>query len=93
MPGYFSPATDRIRVYEATGGLAKMLAVFEGGSHNIFSDRPTRGGAVLNPQVKAATQALSLAFLKSVFDGDSMGLRDWTVQFASLLARSNIDRR
>ena len=48
---------------------------------------------VLNPQVKAATQALSLAFLKSVFDGDSKGLRDWTLQFASLLARSSIVNR
>ena len=93
VPGYFSPAIDRVAVYEATGGPSKMLAVFAGGSHNIFSDRPTSGGAALNPQVKAATQALSLAFLKSVFDGDNMGMRDWTVQFASLLSRSNIDRR
>ncbi len=93
VPGYFSPALDRVSVYEATGGPSKMLAVFAGGSHNIFSDRPTSGGAVLNPQVKVATQALSLAFLKSVFDGDSKGLRDWTVQFAGLLARSSIDSR
>jgi predicted dienelactone hydrolase len=93
VPGYFSPFNDRVSVFEATGGPAKMLAVFEGGSHNIFSDRSLTGGAALNPLVKAATQALSLAFLKSVFDGDSQGLRDWTVQFASLLARSNIDRR
>ncbi len=93
VPGYFSPAIDRVTVYEATGGPAKMLAVFTGGSHNIFSDRPTSGGVVLNPQVKAATQALSLAFLKSVFDGDSKGLRDWTLQFASLLARSSIVNR
>ena len=55
-----------------------------------------RGGRLIDlrdPRIKAATQALSLAFLKSVFDGDSLGLRDWTVQFASLLARSKIDRR
>ena len=93
VPGYFSPAIDRVVVYEATGGPSKMLAVFTGGSHNIFSDRPTSGGAALNPQVKAATQALSLAFLKSVFDGDSKGLREWTLQFASLLARSSIVTR
>ena len=57
VPGYFSPATDRVMVYEATGGPSKMLAVFTGGSHNLFSDRPKSGGAALNPQVKAATQA------------------------------------
>lgn len=28
-----------------------------------------------------------------MFDGDSLGLRNWTLKFASLLARSNIDRR
>ena len=93
VPGYFSPAADRVSVCEATGGPAKLLAVFAGGSRHLFSDRPTSGGAVPNPQLEPATQALSLAFLKSVFDGDNKGLRGWTVQFASLLARSSIDSR
>ena len=48
----------------------KALAVFEGGSHSMFTDRAGTGGAQLNPQVKAATKALSLAFLRNVFDGD-----------------------
>ncbi len=89
VPGYYSPASDRLLVFNATGGPGKTLAVFEGGSHNIFSDRGYSGGG-LNAQVKAATQALSLAFLDSVFDGDSAGLRQWAQRFAGLLARTSI---
>jgi dienelactone hydrolase len=87
VPGYFSPAADRVAVFDATGGSAKTLAVFEGGSHSIFTDRAGTGGALLNPQVKAATQALSTAFLGSVFSGDSAALRLVGLRFAGLLAR------
>lgn len=87
VPGYYSAAEDRLAVYEATGGGRKTLAVFEGGSHSIFTDRAGTGGAVLNPQIKRATQALSLAFLRSVFDGDSAGLAQWPQQFGPLLSR------
>ena len=87
VPGYYSPATDRVAVYEATGGPAKTLAVFEGGSHSIFTDRQGTGGALLNPQVKAATQALSTAFLSGLFGGDSSALRQAGQRFAGLLAR------
>ncbi len=87
VPGYYSAAADRVAVFEAIGGSPKMLAVFAGGSHNIFSDRPTSGGAMLNPQVKLATQALSLAFLCSRFDGTDDALREWPREFDSLLAR------
>ena len=37
VPGYCSPASDRLAVFEATGGPAKTLAVFEGGSHTTSS--------------------------------------------------------
>ena len=87
VPGYYSPAADRVAVFEATGGPAKTLAVFEGGSHSIFTDRAGTGGALLNPQVKAATQALSTAFLGSVFGGDSSTLRQMGQRFSALLAR------
>ena len=93
VPGYFSPASDRLAVFEATGGRAKTLAVFEGGSHNIFSDRGYSGGAGLNAQVKAATQALSMAFLGSVFDGDALGLGLWAQRFGGLLAGTTIAPR
>ena len=90
VPGYFSPAADRVAVYEATGSAAKTLAVFEGGSHSVFTDRGGTGGVLLNPQIKAATQALSMAFLGSVFDGDAGALRQWAQRFAGLLARTSI---
>lgn len=87
IPGYFSGAEDRVAVFEATGGPGKLLAVFEGGSHSMFTDWPGTGGAVRNPQVKQATKELSLAFLRKVFDGDAQPLSDWPRRFAPLLAR------
>ena len=81
---------DRVAVFEATGGPAKALAVFAGGSHSIFTDRAGTGGALLNPQVKAATQALSTAFLRSVFDGDAGALPQAAQRFAGLLARFSL---
>ncbi|WP_395698846.1 alpha/beta hydrolase family protein [Aquabacterium sp.] len=87
VPGHYSPASDRVAVFDATGGPDKTLAVFAGGSHSIFTDRAGTGGATLNPQVKRATQALSLAFLRRVFDGDGSALAQWPAAFGPLLAR------
>jgi len=87
IPGYYSDAQDRVSVFEATGSRAKALAVFEGGSHSIFTDRRGTGGATLNPQVKEATRALSVAFLKRVFEGDEAAMRQWPAQFAGIVAR------
>jgi hypothetical protein len=53
----------------------------------MFTDRAGTGGALLNPQVKAATQALSTAFLASVFSDDNAALRQVGQRFAGLLAR------
>lgn len=87
IPGYYSGAEDRVSVFEATGSRAKALAVFEGGSHSIFTDRLGTGGGTLNPKVKEATRALSVAFLKRVFDGDEAALRQWPGAFAGIVAR------
>jgi len=92
IPGYYSGAEDRVAVYQATGSLAprpqpKWLAMFEGGSHSIFTDRGGTGGPLLNPQIKAATQALTLAFVRTVTAGDDAALRAWPQQHAALLAR------
>ena len=87
VPGYFSPASDRLAVFDATGGATKVLAVFAGGSHSMFTDRAGTGGIEVNPQVKAATQALSVAFLRQVFEGEPQALRQWPQRFAALLAR------
>ena len=67
IPGYWSGAEDRIAVFEAIGSRPKALAVFEGGSHSMFTDRPGTGGTELNPRVKMATKELSLAFLQNNF--------------------------
>ncbi len=87
IPGYYSGATDRVAVFDATGSPRKALAVFAGGSHSMFTDRSGTGGMALNPKVKDATRALSLAFLKDVFDGEDAALRQWPAQFAGIVAR------
>jgi dienelactone hydrolase len=87
IPGYYSGAEDRVKVFEVTGSARKWLAVYEGGSHSMFTDRSTPGGATLNPRVKQATQGLVLAFLQEVFEGDRQALADWPQQHTELLAR------
>ena len=88
VPGYYSPVDDRLAVYEAIGGPRKLLAVFAGGSHSIFTDRGAPGGPVLNAQVKAATSELTTAFLRStLLDDDEVALREWPRRHAELLAR------
>jgi len=92
IPGYFSAAEDRVKVFEATGGARKWLAVYEGGSHSMFTDRLGAGGATLNPRVKLATQGLVLAFMRGVFDGDDSALAAWPHQHVELLARFTAPR-
>ena len=88
IPGYYSGAEDRLAVFEATGSAAKVLAVFEGGSHSMFTDRAGTGGVELNPQVKRATQELSLAFLHHVFGlGDAQALPRWAERNRAIVAR------
>ncbi len=96
IPGYFSGAEDRLEVFDATGSSGdrplKWLAVFEGGSHSMFTDRSGSGGTLLNPQIKQATKDLSLAFLRQVFDGDAAALAEWPKRFAPLLARFSVGK-
>ncbi|MBK6862241.1 MAG: acetylhydrolase [Ideonella sp.] len=88
IPGYYSPADDRVAVFDATGGPRKALAVFDGGSHSMFTDRAGTGGAQLNAQVKAATPALALAFLRQVFGlGGDEAWRAWPKDHRAILAR------
>ncbi|PZP27667.1 MAG: acetylhydrolase [Roseateles depolymerans] len=86
IPGYRSPASDRVEVFEAMGGPA-WLAMFQGGSHSIFTDRVGTGGLALNPQVKAATRELVLAFLANVLDGQPGALQRWPAQWQAILAQ------
>ena len=74
-------------VFDAAGSKVKALVVFEGGSHNIFTDRPASGGFTLNPRVKSATQDLTLAFLRSVFDSSDEGMQQWPGKHGPLISR------
>jgi len=87
IPGYYSGPEDRLAVFDAVGSTRKWLAVFEGGSHSMFTDRAGSGGAALNPQVKLATRELAVAFVRGVLDGDESGLAAWPGQHARILAR------
>lgn len=87
IPGYYSPVSDRVAIFDAVGSPVKALAVFEGGSHSIFTNRAGTGGAELNPKVKAATRELALAFLRRVFDGTDEALARWPQTYRPLLAR------
>ena len=86
IPGYWSGFEDRLQVFEATGSARKWLAVYEGGSHSMFTDRVGTGGA-LNLPAKRATQELALAFLRKVFDSDGSALAQWPQRHAGILAR------
>ncbi|MFN9776178.1 MAG: alpha/beta hydrolase family protein [Burkholderiales bacterium] len=88
IPGYWSGAEDRVAVFDAVGGERKVLAVFAGGSHSMFTDRAAPGGFELNARVKSATRELTTAFLRGVLDGDDGGvLREWPLRHAAILAR------
>ena len=88
IPGYFSPAKDRVAVYEAVSSApGKLLAVFKDGSHSMFTDRLGTGGEALNPQVKKATRSLMLAFLQSQWGGDAKALANCPLQHVGLVAR------
>jgi len=87
IPGYYSPPSDRVAIFEAVGSPLKALAVFAGGSHSIFTNRAGTGGVELNPKVKAATKELALAFLRRVFDGRDEALARWPETYQPLLAR------
>jgi hypothetical protein len=77
-------------VFEAIGSQPKALAVFQGGSHSIFTDRALTGGAELNPRVKTATQELTLAFLRSVLEGRDDALTGWPTRHRDILARFDL---
>jgi len=87
VPGYHSPPSDRIAVFDAMGSEHKALAVFEQGSHGIFTDRIVAGGEALNQQVKQATQELALDFVQQVFGLQPVALASWHERYKSLLAR------
>ena len=87
IPGYFSDAIDRIKIFEDMGSKEKILAVFSGGSHSIFTDRIATGGLALNPKVKVATSQLTSAFSRRVLNDDAADLRNWPKSYSEILSR------
>lgn len=87
IPGYHSGAGDRLDIFNAIPHPDKMLAVFRGGSHSMFTDRALTGGPWLNGQVKQATAELAVAFLEQVFNGRSAELAQWQAMWQPILAR------
>ena len=78
VPGYYSDLADRIKVFDAVNSPDKVLTVFKGATHSIFTDRPGPAGVELNSVVKRATRELSGIFLKSVLaDAPGKTVADW----------------
>ena len=87
IPGYVSSYEDRVRLFEQIGSTEKTLAVYRDGSHSMFTDRLNTGGQALNPKVKTATLALTLAFFNDVLAGQTEPLSTWPNKHVDLLAR------
>ncbi|QKM63185.1 alpha/beta hydrolase family protein [Polynucleobacter antarcticus] len=85
IPGYYSGYEDRLAIFDAIGSKTKSLVVFEGGTHSIFTDRTNTGGAVLNQQIKEATQELSLGFLKQITRKQDSDILDWSERHKAIL--------
>jgi dienelactone hydrolase len=87
IPGYFSGYPDRLAIFEAIGSTHKSLAVFDGGSHSMFTDRTRTGGAVLNHQVKEATQELSLGFMAQNILNQESDIENWSIRHEAILSK------
>lgn len=87
IPGYFSGYPDRLAIFEAIGSTHKSLAVFNGGSHSMFTDRTRTGGAVLNHQVKEATQELSLGFMAHSILKQDLDIENWSIRHEAILSK------
>ncbi len=88
VPGYRSDPADRVAVFDATGSSRKLLAVFRGGTHSIFTDRTDQAGPELNRVVKRATREVSALFLDAMLrGGDAQVLDRWLSENRGLFAR------
>jgi len=87
IPGYYSDVRDRLSIFELIGSRRKALAVFDGGSHSVFTDRGLTGGPLRNGELKRATRELALAFLREQLQPASQAVGAWRARHQSLLAR------
>lgn len=87
VPGYYSSPADRFELYYAMASSYKVLAVFSSGSHNIFSGwRRSEDTAPQQQVIKAATQALSSAFIEQVTTGDGRAMSKWALEHQAVLS-------
>ncbi|NMG65165.1 acetylhydrolase [Azoarcus indigens] len=87
IPGYHSGVEDRLAIFNAIAHPHKLLAVFRGGAHSMFTDRLFPGGWSLNAKVKLATADLALAFLDLIFERDGAALLRWEKDWQPILAQ------
>ena len=87
IPGFGSGVDDRLKVFDATGGTRKVLAVYRHGTHNVFTDHRYFDSREVSEDVKRATESLSLAFLDNTFEDSPAGLAQWRSGHRALLAR------
>lgn len=90
IPGYYSDLSDRLAIYAMIGSERKSLAVFEGGSHSVFTDRNLTGGLQRNGELKRATRELALAFLRETFDREVGAFESWRLRHQALLAHAEL---
>ena len=89
VPGYYSDLADRVAVFDAVASPSKLLTVFKGATHSIFTDRASPAGFELNSVVKKATRELSGLFLKTVLGGaPGKAVDEWVASQRALLDRS-----
>ena len=85
IPGFGSGVDDRLKVFSATGSAFKALAIYQQGSHNVFTDRRYFDSLDVANQVKSATEDLSLAFLDQVYSRRDR-LSAWKREHAPLMS-------
>jgi platelet-activating factor acetylhydrolase isoform II len=85
IPGFGSGLEDRLRIFDATGGPFKALAVYKQGSHNVFTERRYFDSLEVATEIKTATEGLSLAFLDQVF-GKTDTLELWERKHRALFS-------
>lgn len=87
IPGFGSGVEDRLKVFDATGGPRKVLAIYKHGTHNVFTDHRYFDSVEISTQVKQATEELSLAFIDTVYGTDPREMNAWSTRHRDLLAR------
>ena len=88
VPGFYSSPQDRFDLFDAMASNYKVLAVFSSGSHNVFSGwRRSAESPAQQQVIKAATQALSSAFIEQVTTNDGRAMSLWAEQHQAVLSQ------